>query len=53
MEKSNQTNGQSHLYLTVTNQIVELLESQKLTRNRPGMMVSDPIMRVRDECILE
>jgi antirestriction protein ArdC len=40
MEKSNQSNGQSNLYLAVTNQIVELLESQKLTWNKPWITFS-------------
>ena len=40
MEKSNQSNGQSNLYLTVTNQIVELLESQKLTWDKPWITIS-------------
>lgn len=40
MEKSNQSNGQSDLYLTVTNQILELLESQKLTWDKPWITLS-------------
>ena len=40
MEKSNQSNGQSNLYLTVTNQIVALLESQKLTWDKPWITLS-------------
>lgn len=40
MEKSNQSNGQSNLYLTVTNQIVELLENQKLTWDKPWITLS-------------
>jgi len=40
MEKSNQSNGQSDFYLTVTNQIVELLESQKLTWDKPWITLS-------------
>jgi antirestriction protein ArdC len=40
MEKSNQSNGQSNLYLEVTNQIVELLESQKLTWDKPWITLS-------------
>ncbi|HZV69848.1 MAG TPA: zincin-like metallopeptidase domain-containing protein [Saprospiraceae bacterium] len=40
MEKNNQSNGQSNLYLAVTNQIVELLESQKLTWNKPWITLS-------------
>ncbi len=40
MEKSNQSNGHSNLYLTVTNQIVELLESQKLTWDKPWISLS-------------
>ncbi len=40
MERSNQSNGQSSLYLDVTNQIVELLESQKLTWDKPWITLS-------------
>jgi len=40
MEKSNQINGQSNLYLEVTNQIVDLLESQKLTWDKPWITLS-------------
>ncbi|HEY5825400.1 MAG TPA: zincin-like metallopeptidase domain-containing protein [Cyclobacteriaceae bacterium] len=40
MEKSNQVNGQSNLYLEVTNQILELLESQKLTWDKPWITLS-------------
>lgn len=40
MEKSNQSNSQSDLYLTVTNQIVELLESQKLSWDKPWITLS-------------
>jgi antirestriction protein ArdC len=40
MKKSIQSNGQSNLYLTVTNQIVELLESQKLTWDKPWITLS-------------
>lgn len=40
MERSNSTNGQSNLYLAVTNQIVELLESQKLTWDKPWITLS-------------
>ncbi|HZV71700.1 MAG TPA: ArdC family protein [Saprospiraceae bacterium] len=40
MEKSNQSNGQLNLYLFVTNQIVELLESQKLTWDKPWVALS-------------
>lgn len=40
MENSNHTNGQSNLYLSVTNQIIELLESQKLSWDIPWIMIS-------------
>lgn len=40
MEKNNQSNGQSNLYLSVTNQIVELLENQKLTWDKPWITLS-------------
>jgi antirestriction protein ArdC len=40
MDKSNQSNGQTNLYLAVTNQIVELLESQKLTWDKPWITLS-------------
>lgn len=40
MNKLNQSNGQSDLYLAVTNQIVELLESQKLTWDKPWITLS-------------
>lgn len=40
MEKSNHSNDQSNLYLTVTNQIVDLLESQKLTWDKPWITLS-------------
>jgi len=40
MERSNQSNGQSNLYLDVTNQIVELLKSQKLTWDKPWIILS-------------
>lgn len=40
MDKSKQSNGQSNLYLTVTNQIIDLLESQKLTWDKPWITLS-------------
>lgn len=40
MEKHNQANGKPNLYLTVTNQIVDLLESQKLTWDKPWISLS-------------
>src|SRR5688572_16573395 len=40
MEKRNHSNGQSDFYLAVTNQIVELLESQKLTWDKPWITLS-------------
>lgn len=40
MEKNNQSNGQSSLYLEVTNQIVDLLESQKLSWNKPWITLT-------------
>lgn len=40
MENSNLSNGQSNLYQVVTNQILELLESQKLTWNKPWVSIS-------------
>ncbi len=40
MENRNQSNAQSNLYLTVTNQIVELLENQKLTWDKPWVSIS-------------
>ncbi len=40
MGKSNKSNGQPNLYLTVTNQIVDLLESQKLAWDKPWVSIS-------------
>jgi antirestriction protein ArdC len=50
MEKSNQSNGQPNLYLTVTNQIVELLESQKLTWDKPWITLSIDGKRPHNAC---
>lgn len=50
MEKSNQSNGQSNLYLAVTNQIVELLESQRLTWNKPWVALSKDGRRPHNAC---
>jgi antirestriction protein ArdC len=40
MKKSNRSNGQPNLYLTITNQIVELLENHKLTWDKPWITLS-------------
>ncbi|MFI5405265.1 MAG: ArdC family protein [Nitrososphaerales archaeon] len=50
MEKSNQSNGQSDFYLAVTNQIVELLENQKLTWNKPWITLSKDGKRPHNAC---
>lgn len=39
MKTSNHSNGRSNLYQAVTNQILELLEGQKLTWNKPWVSV--------------
>ncbi len=40
MENSNHSNGQSGLYQEVTNQILDLLENQKLTWDKPWISVT-------------
>ncbi|MCB9326415.1 MAG: DUF1738 domain-containing protein [Lewinellaceae bacterium] len=40
MKKSNHTNGKVNLYQVVTNQIIDLLENQKLTWDKPWVAIT-------------